>query len=560
LLKAWFGDAATKENDYGFHWIPKITDDHSQLPTFVQMAEGKVDGLFLMGQNPAVGAPNARLQRTALRQLKWLVVRDYFLIESATFWKEGPDDPDPSAIGTEVFFLPAAACAEKAGSFTNTQRLLQWHEKAVDPPGDCRSDLSFVWNLGRKLKARYAGSRAARDQGLLNLTWDYALDKPEILPEGRPSRLTDEPDAEKVLKEINGYSVADGKPLAGFDQLKDDGSTASGCWIYCGVYPQEGYNRANERKADLDAPVNPNWCWAWPANRRLMYNRASADPAGKPWSERKRYLWWDEAAQTWTGPDVPDFPPTKPPSYRAAPDATGMDAIDGDAPFIMKPDGKGWLFAPGGTKDGPLPTHYEPVESPVPNALYAQRANPTAQIPQTALNPLAVPEDPDFPIVGTTYRLTEHYLAGAMSRWDSWLNELQPAMFVEISPQLAEERGIAHGEWVVVSSRRGSIEARAMVTPRLQPLQVLAKTVHQIGIPIHFGYAGEVTGSSNNELTSIVSDPNVSMHEAKAFTCQIRKGRLAHPSDRPSTTVAPRAQQGPMPGTPPTAQPDGRRA
>ncbi len=573
LLKAWFGDAATKDNDYGFQWLPKITDDHSQLPTFVRMAEGKVDGLFLMGQNPAVGAPNARLQRAALRQLKWLVVRDFFLIESATFWKEGPDNPDPSTIGTEVFFLPAAAVSEKSGSFTNTQRLLQWHEKAVDPVGDCRSDLSFIWNLGRQLKARYAGSTAARDpdcaqqqtdnpshEGLRTLTWDYALDKPEILPDGRPSRLTGEPDAEKVLKEINGYTVADRKQLPGFDHLRDDGSTASGCWIYCGVYPEEGYNRANERIADPGAPVNLNWGWAWPANRRLLYNRASADPEGRPWSERKKYLWWDEAAQQWSGPDIPDFPSTRPPSYRAAPGATGVDAIDGDSPFIMKPDGKGWLFAPGGTKDGPLPTHYEPVESPVPNALYPQHANPSVQISQTALNPLALPEDPDFPLVGTNFRLTEHYLAGAMSRFDSWLNELQPAMFVEISPQLAEARGITHGDWVVVSSRRGSIEARAMVTARLQPLQILGRTVHQIVLPIHFGYAGEVAGSSNNELTSIVSDPNVSMHEAKAFTCQIRKGRLTRPSDTPTTPVAPRAQQGPMPGTPPSAQPEGRLA
>jgi formate dehydrogenase major subunit len=237
-----------------------------------------------------------------------------------------------------------------------------------------------------------------------------------------------------------------------------------------------------------------------------------------------------------------------------------MAGIDGDSPFIMKPDGKGWIFAPGGTKDGPLPTHYEPVESPVPNVLYAQRSNPAAQIEHTALNPIAPPEDPDFPLVATNYRLTEHYLSGPMSRFDSWLNELQPAMFVEISPQLAEERCIAHGDWLVVSSRRGAIEARAMVTPRLRPLQVEGRTIHQIGIPIHFGWAGEVSGSSVNELTSMISDPNVSMHEAKAFTCQVRKGRLTHPSDVPSEPVAPRAQQGPMPGTAPAAQPEGRKA
>src|SRR5437764_2920946 len=387
LLKAWYGDAASRANDFGFDWLPRITQDNSQLQTFIRMAEGQVRGLFLLGQNPAIGAPNARLNREALRQLDWLVVRDFFLIESATFWKDGPDDPDPRAIGTEVFFLPAAAPAEKDGSFTNTERLLQFHTKAVDPPGDCRSDLWFIWNLGCRLKQMYAGSTAARDQGLLNLTWDYGYDQPVILPDGTPSRIGDEPDAEKVLKEINGYTVADRTQLKTFEDLKDDGSTACGCWIYCGVFPEEGRNRAKDRNGELDKHVHLNWGWAWPNNRRLMYNRASADPEGNPWSERKKYLWWDREQGRWTGLDTPDFEPTKPPDYHAAPDATGMAFIDGDSPFIMKPDGKGWLFAPGGMKDGPLPTHYEPVESPFPNALYPQRINPMAELHQTPLNP-----------------------------------------------------------------------------------------------------------------------------------------------------------------------------
>ena len=250
-------------------------------------------------------------------------MRDLFLIESATFWKDGPDRPDPATIGTEVFFLPCAGGAEKAGSLTNTQRLLQWHEKAVDPPGEARSDLHFTWNLGRRMKDLYAGSTAPRDQGLLNLTWDYGQDGLERLPDGTISRIADEPDAEKVIKEINGYTVADGKPIHGFDVLKDDGSTACGCWIYSGVYPEEGRNRANERHADPKAHVNPDWGWAWPANRRMMYNRASADPEGKPWSERKKYIWWDEAQAKWVGLDVPDFEATKPPGYRPGPDSTG---------------------------------------------------------------------------------------------------------------------------------------------------------------------------------------------------------------------------------------------
>ena len=559
LLKAWYGEAAAKENDYGFAWLPRVSDDHSHLPTMIKMAEGKVKGFFLIGENPAVGTPNARLNREAMRKLDWLVVRDWFLIESATFWKEGPDNPDPERIKTEVFFLPAANGTEKPGSLTNTQRLLQWHHKAIDPPADCRSDLSFMWNLGRRMRELYKGSTAPRDQGLLNMTWDYAMDGPETLPDGSKSRLTDEPNAEKVLKEINGYTVADRKPLATYEDLKDDGSTASGCWIYTGVYPEEGYNRAAERQSTPGAHVNLNWAWAWPSNRRMLYNRASADPAGNPWSERKKYVWWDEDQKKWTGIDTPDFQPTKPPSYRGAPDAKGMDFIDGDAPFILIPSGKGRLFAPGGIKDGPLPTHYEPLESPVGNALYKQRANPTVQYDEVPLNPIE-PMNPDYPIVLTTYRITEHYLSGPMSRFDSWLNELQPAMFVELSPQLADEKGIAHGDWVVVSSPRSAIEARAMVTPRMTPLTVAGRTLHQVGVPIHFGYSGEVAGSAANELAAMMTDPNVSMHESKAFVCQIHKGRLTEPSDIPSVAVAPRAQEEPMAGTATQAQPEGRTA
>jgi formate dehydrogenase major subunit len=438
-----------------------------------------------------------------------------------------------------------------------------------------------MWNLGRRLKALYADSTQTRDQGLLNLTWDYAQDHPEVLPDGTLSRIEDEPDAEKVLREINGFRVQGSKfkvqnasaadsnfehgtlnleLLETFSDLKDDGSTACGCWIYCGVYPEEGRNRAAEREADPRALVNPNWAWAWPANRRMMYNRASADPEGKPWSERKKYIWWDEEQEKWTGLDNPDFEPDKPPSYRAAPGAQGMEFIDGDSPFIMHSDGKGWLFAPGTIKDGPIPTHYEPIESPLDKSLYPQRTNPTAEIAESPLNPMASPADPAYPVIATTYRLTEHYLSGPMSRFDSWLNELQPAMFVEMSPQLAEERSIEHGDWVVVSSPRGEIEARAMVTPRLHTLNIQGKPVHQIGVPIHFGYSGEVTGGQANELIPIVTEPNVSMHEGKAFMCQVRKGRLAEPSDVPSEPVAKRPQEEPMAGTPHQAQPEGRTA
>ncbi|HEV7215528.1 MAG TPA: molybdopterin dinucleotide binding domain-containing protein, partial [Chloroflexota bacterium] len=511
-------------------------------------------------QNPAAGSPNAGLARAGLRQLDWLVVRDFFLIESATFWKNGPDKPDPATIATEVFFMPAATGIEKAGSLTNTERILQWHDQAIEPPGDCRSELWFMWNLGLRLKQLYADSTREADQGLRYLTWDYGYDRPNVLPDGAVSKIAGEPDAEKVLLEINGFQVADGKQLTKYQELKADGSTACGCWIYCGVYPEAGRNRAKDRTGDLEQHVHPNWAWAWPDNRRMMYNRASADPAGKPWSERKKYVWWDQDEKKWTGLDVPDFEPTKPPDYRPAPDAKGMAAIAGDAPFILKPDGMSWLFAPGGTKDGPLPTHYEPVESPVPNALYRQRMNPTALLHQEPGNALAAPDDADYPLVMTTYRVTEHYLSGPMSRFDSWLNELQPAMFVELSPQLAAERGIEHGDWVVLTSKRGAMEARAMVTPRLQPLQIQGRTIHQIGVPIHFGWAGETAGGIANDLVSIVSDPNVSMHEGKALTCQVQKGRLNVASDTPSVPVVTRPQAAPMPDTHHQAQPEGRTA
>jgi len=258
------------------------------------MARGEVKGYFVLGQNPAGGAPNAALHRKGLRELEWLVVADWFEHETAVFWKDDPKGPKASEIKTEVFFIPAASIAAKEGSFTNTQCMLQWHDKAVDPEGDCRSDLSFVWNLGRRLKKLYEGSTKPQDQAIQHLTWDYAFDEPPRLPDGSLSRLTDEPDAAKVLQEINGYSLVErdektGKPklLPGFSDLKDDGTTASGGWIYSGVFPAYDRNRARDRIIG-DNPLQPNWAWAWPHNRRVMYNRASADPAGKPWSERKK--------------------------------------------------------------------------------------------------------------------------------------------------------------------------------------------------------------------------------------------------------------------------------
>lgn len=559
LLKAWYGDAAREDNDYAFGWLPRVHKEWSQLAMFHEMKQGRVRGLFVFGQNPAGGTPNAGFSRAAMKELDWLVVRDWFEIESACFWYKGPEGPRPEEIKTEVFFLPAAGPGEKEGTFTNTQRLLQFHEQAVDPPGACRSDTWFVYHLGRRLKELYAGSTEPRDAGLRALTWDYERDHAHVLPGGRASRVPDEPDVEAILREINGYHVADRSQVRDFRDLRDDGSTACGCWIYSGVFPESGRNRARERVRD-DAAVFPNerWGFAWPLNRRMLYNRASADPEGRPWSERKRYVWWDESEGRWVGHDEPDFEVTKPPSYRPPAGATGMDAIAGDAPFIMKPDGLGWLFAPSGVKDGPLPTHYEPIESPVDNPLYEQRENPVAQRLLDPLNRLAEPRDPRYPVVATTYRLTEHYLSGPMSRFNSWLNELQPEMFVELSPELADERGIEHGGWLTVDTPRGSIEARAMVTRRIAPLVVGGRTLHQIGIPFHWSFAGETVGGNANDITSVVLDPNVGIHEAKAFVCQVRAGRFTSSHQDPPVPAAPRPTEEPAPSTPPSAQPEGQ--
>ena len=559
LLKAWYGDAAQAENDFGYRWLGKIDDDYSHLNAFVKMHEGRIRGLFLIGQNPAAGGPNAHINRAGLRNLDWLVVRDWFEHESANFWYADPNVKDPASIKTEVFFLPAASMAEKDGTVTNTERLLQWHDKAADPPGDCRSDAWFIYHLGRRLKELYADSRLRRDDAIRNLTWDYAASGPAELPGGITSRISDEPEIEKVLREINGYRIADRRQLEGFGELEADGSTACGCWVYSGVFPDQHTNRARSRDPKLNGPTYPGWGFAWPANRRVLYNRASADPDGKPWSERKKHVWWDEREQKWTGFDVPDFEAAKPPGYRPAAGARGMDAIAGDAPFIMHPDGRGWLFAPFGVKDGPLPVHYEPRESPVMNALYEIQYNPTLRAAGGQLNPLAQPGDPAYPLIATTYRLTEHYLSGPMSRFNSWLNELQPEMFFEIGPELARERRIEHGGWMVVSTPRGEIEARAMVTPRIKTITVGGRVMHHVGIPIHWGYAGESVGAMANDLTALILDPNVSMHDAKAFACQVRAGRIAGKSLGQAVAFAPRANTSePIPDTPEHAQPEGR--
>jgi formate dehydrogenase major subunit len=523
LLKAYYGEQATAANDFGFRWLPRLTGDHSHMAFWLEMADGKVDGLFAMGDNPAVAGPNAGFERRAMARLKWMVVRDMVETETASFWYDSPEvrrgELETKDIGTEVFLLPAAGHAEKEGTFTNTERLLQFREKAVDPPGESRSESWFIHHLARRLKARAAADPRRRNAGLNALTMDYATS-------GRHG----EPDAEAVLQEINGYRIDDRTLLPGFRALKSDGSTACGCWIYSGVFPAAGDNRARARSAR--GQYGHGWGFAWPADRRILYNRASARPDGAPWSERKKLIWWDEAERTWAGFDVPDFAAAKPPDYTPPPGARGDEALAGDKPFVMHADGLGWLWVPSGLNDGPLPAHYEPFESPVSNFLYPnQQTNPAALKREGPGNAYAAPQDPRFPCVLTTYRLTEHHTSGAMSRVLPHLAELQPALFCEISPELAADRGIAHGGWVRIATARGAIRARALVTRRIRPLRVGGRIVHQVGLPWHWGYRGLTTGDIANDLTAISEDPNSRIMEAKALLCDLQPdARQDHPN------------------------------
>jgi formate dehydrogenase major subunit len=566
LLKAYYGDAATKENDYGFGWLPRVTGDHSHFGYWLDMQDGKMEGLFVMGQNPAVGASNGKLERTALSKLKWLVVRDMVETETASFWMDSPEvkrgELDPKTIATEVFLFPAAGTVEKKGTFTNTQRLLQFREKAVDPPGDARSETWFMYHLGWRIKAKAKDEARPRNAGLNALTWDYPVDGKQR-----------DPDAEAVLKEINGYSIGE-KPkpqrtrsttkesskaqpqrslrnteedtehnskrklLAHIQDLKNDGSTACGAWIYCGVFPEEGRNRALERKPkDL---LGHGWGFAWPNDCRIIYNRASAKPDGTPWSERKKLVWWDAEKREWGGLDNADF------TKNLAPDTPddlesgkGVAALGGARPFTLHPDGVGWLYVASGLKDGPLPTHYEALESLIHNPLYEQQDNPAAQKKQRPDNPYAnSPGDPKYPFVLTTYRLTEQHTAGGMTRTLSHLAELQPELFTEVSPELAAEIGLEHGDWATISTARAEVEARVAVTRRMRPVWIDGKRIHQVGLPYHWGYKGMVKGDVVNDLLVVSEEPNVRIMETKALVCNVRPGRKTSSSRKSDREIA----------------------
>ena len=504
LLKAWYGKHATKENDFAYGYLPKATGNHSYMALFEAMHAGTIKGLFCFGMNPAVGGPNSNRAREALDKLDWMVAIDLFETDASVCWKR--PGADPSGINTEVFLLPAAASVEKEGSVANSGRWAQWRYKAVEPPGDAKSDAWILTQVVAGLKKAYA-SGGAFPQPVQHLTWDYGQDKD----------AHGEPDIHRVAREINGYFTEDreidgktwkaGDQVPGFALLQADGSTASGNWLYCNSYagPKKSDNRMARREKS-DPAKDPlglylNWAWCWPVNRRILYNRASVDAEGRPWDPKRAVIRWNADAKKWEG-DVPDGP--WPPGAKL--------------PFIMRPEGVGCLFA-AALADGPFPEHYEPVESPVRNLMSKVQYSPACKVWDLK----SIGDAKEFPIAATTYRVSEHWQAGAMTRNMSWLVELMPDVFVELSPDLARRKGIRTGDWVRVRSKRGEMKARALVTNRFEPMFVAGQLVDQIGIPWHWGFAGLATGDSANLLTANVGDPNTFIPEFKAFLCDVAK-------------------------------------
>ena len=508
LLKAWWGDAATPENEFAYQWLPKRSADYSWISLFEAMHEGVVKGLIAYGQNPAVGGPNSNREREAMRKLDWLVVMDLWETETAAIWKE--PGINPTDVQTEVWLLPAACSYEKEGSITNSGRWMQWRWKALDPPGEARHDLWIVYQLVRKIKGLYAAEGGPNAEAILKLTWDYG-------PE--------DPDVHLVAKEINGYAGTDtfdkdgnvetpaGKQVANFVKLRDDGSTACGNWLYSGSYTEEGNMAARRNNVDTSGiGLYLNWAWCWPLNRRIIYNRASVYfETGQPRDPEQPVIRWDPTAKegkgAWVG-DVPDggWPP------------------GAKWPFIMKPEGFSRLYG-FERADGPFPVHYEPWESPVDNLLYPKQCiNPAFKIwaceTDTGGKPLGKVDK--FPYVATTYRVSEHWQAGQMTRNQPWLVELMPEMFVELSEELAAKLGIKNGEKMIVESARGSVEGVALVTKRFKPFSINGRTVHQVGLPWHWGYMGLSTGDSANLLTPHVGDANTMIPEFKAFLVNVR--------------------------------------
>ncbi len=513
LMKAWWGDAATAQNNWAYDYLPKLDKLYDMLQVYELMNQGKVNGYLAQGFNPLAAAPNKAKMTAALAKLKFLIIMDPLATETSEFWRNYGElnDVDSSKIQTEVFRLPTTCFAEENGALVNSARWLQWHWKGADGPGEARSDLEIMAGIFTRMRTMYVKDGGAFPDPILNLTWKYAQ--------------VESPSPEELAKEYSGNALKDladpkdpakitrkaGEQLAGFAELRDDGSTQSGCWIFCGAWGPTGNLMARRDNSDpTGIGQTLNWAWAWPANRRVLYNRASCDPAGKPWNSSRKLISWNGSA--WVGADVPDFP-------------VGENPDAGMNPFIMLPEGVGCLFARSNMVDGPFPEHYEPFETP----LGYNPLNPHQ--PLATNNPAArvFPDDratlgkaAEFPHVATTYRLTEHFHFWTTH---SRLNAIiQPQKFVEIGEALAKEIGITTGEQVKVSSNRGYIKAVAMVTKRIRPLTVEGKVLHTVGVPLHWGFMGvTVPGFLTNSLTPSVGDANSQTPEFKAFLVKVEK-------------------------------------
>jgi len=516
LMKAMYGDAAKKQNGWAYDYLPKVDRNYGWVQLWDNMYNGAIKGMLAFGMNGVAIGPDSKKNINALKKADWLVVGEIYPDETSEFWtkKAGHSDEDIKQIQTTVYRLPCAGFAEKDGSFTNSARWLLWKNAAVPPPGDCRLDQAIVAQIFLKIRDLYKKEGGKFQDPILNLTWNYSV--------------ASNPPLAEVLKEVNGKALADledpatkqqiktGQQLPGFAWLKDDGSTSCGNWIYSGSFTEAGNMTARRDPSDPSGlGIHPNWGFSWPANRRVLYNRASCDVDGKPWDPLRKQVWWNEGTQKWVGNDVPDFKADSKPK-------------DHMGPFIMNPEGVGRIFGPlGAFNDGPFPTFYEPVESPVENVLYPkQRNNPVVKRFKTQDDKYAAPTD-GYTVVCTTYRMTEHY--HYWTKNNPMNVQLVPEMFVEISTEMAQELGINGGDKVKVSSIRGTYIAKAMVTKRIKPMMIDGKKIHQIGLPIHQGYRGISEDEGRDErtlanlLTPTVYDPNAFTPEFKGFLVKLEK-------------------------------------
>ncbi len=514
FMKTMYGDAATKQNEWGFDYLPKVDRDYSWTHIWDDMYNGQIKGIFAFGMNGVAIGPDSKKNIDALKKADFLVVGEIYPDETSEFWKSpGISQDEMKQIQTTVYRLPCAGFAEKDGSFTNSARWLLWKNAAVPTPGDCRLDQAIVAQFFLRVRDLYKKDGGKFPDPILKLSWPYT----------DPTN----PSLAEVLKEVNGKALADledpatkvqikaGQQLPGFAWLKDDGTTACGNWIYAGSFTEAGNQTARRDPSDPSSlGVHPGWGWSWPANRRVLYNRASCDVDGKPWDASRRQVWWNEAQQKWVGNDVPDFKPDSKPQ-------------DHMGPFIMNPEGVGRIFAPlSAFADGPFPEHYEPVESPIENPLHpAQSNNPVVTRFKTRNDKYGTAKD--YAVVCTTFRLTEHY--HYWTKNNPMNVQLVPEPFIEMGAEMADDMGIRGGEKVKVSSARGEYIAKAMVTKRIKTMMIDGKKTYQIGIPFHWGYRGiaEDEGKTArtlvNALTPTITDPNAHTPEFKGFLVKVEK-------------------------------------